>query len=235
MKITELNTKTDLTVELGLQSTSEEVLNATKRGHTSNDEFRAASLILKSGLSLGGQMMIGLPKSTPEDEISTAEDIVKMGATEARIYPTLVFADTQLKEMLDDSSYTPLNEAVKRSAAALRVFIENGVKVLRIGLCESDGLRNDGTLISGPYHPAIGELVFSEFYYGKICSQIKEKRISRDSDIVIYCSVGETSKIIGQNKANKLRLKDEYGIKIVKIIEHFVSGNEIAIVSRERT
>ena len=225
------------TVELGLQSTCDKVLVATKRGHSAKDEFTAADLILKHGLCLGGQMMIGLPDSTLEDEIRTAEDIVKMGAKEARIYPTLVFRETELKEMLDGSSYAPLSveEAVKRSAAALKIFLENGVKVLRIGLCESDGLRNDGAMVAGPYHPAVGELVFSEYYYGRLTSQIKEKKITPGSDIVIYCSVGETSKIVGHNKANKMRLKDEYGINIIKIIEYFVSGNELSIVARERT
>ena len=225
------------TIELGLQSTSDKVLLASKRGHSSEQEFKAASLIVERGFTLGGQMMIGLPESTPDDEVKTALDIVRMGASEARIYPTLVFSETELKEMQSSSLYTPLtlDDAVKRSAAALKIFLENGIKVLRVGLCESDGLRNDGTLIAGPYHPAIGELVFSQFYYDKIVTEIKNKNIKSDSDIVIYCSAHETSKIVGHNKANRLRLKSEYGINIVKIIEHFVSGNDIAIVSRERT
>ena len=67
------------TIELGLQSTSDKVLLASKRGHSSEQEFKAASLIVERGFTLGGQMMIGLPESTPDDEVKTALDIVRMG------------------------------------------------------------------------------------------------------------------------------------------------------------
>ena len=84
------------TVELGIQSVSNRVLDACHRAHTSEDVYRAAKLILSHGLTLSGQMMIGLPSSTPEDEIATAQAIIDMGAKEARIYPVVIFAGTAL-------------------------------------------------------------------------------------------------------------------------------------------
>ena len=68
------------TIELGLQSTSEAVLARSKRGHGFDVEKEACRLIVERGISLIGQMMIGLPGSTLEDEIATAEFIVNSGA-----------------------------------------------------------------------------------------------------------------------------------------------------------
>ena len=53
-------------IELGLQSTSDDVLCLTKRGHTRSDCERACRMIKEQGFQLVGQMMIGLPGATPE-------------------------------------------------------------------------------------------------------------------------------------------------------------------------
>ena len=128
------------TVELGLQSYDDAVLSACKRGHGSLDERRACEMIVGAGLELVGQMMIGLPESTPESEIATAQFIISSGAAGARIYPTVVFKDTELSDMASSNIYTPisLEEAVKRSATVFGLFIENNVKVIRVGLCATD-------------------------------------------------------------------------------------------------
>ena len=52
------------TIELGLQSSSDKVLNIAKRGHTKEDEQRACKMIVEHGFELVGQMMIGLPGSS---------------------------------------------------------------------------------------------------------------------------------------------------------------------------
>jgi len=85
------------TVELGLQSVSEKVLQTCKRGHTALDAEKACRLIREYGFELVGQMMIGLPGSSLEDEMNTAEFILRNGASGARIYPTVVLQQTELK------------------------------------------------------------------------------------------------------------------------------------------
>ena len=112
------------TIELGLQSMCDEVLFASKRGHNSKNALLACELIKARGFSLIGQMMIGLPKSTANDEIRTAELICQSGADGARVYPTVVFADTELAEMMQKGEYLPLDtaEAVTRTKNALDVF-----------------------------------------------------------------------------------------------------------------
>ena len=49
------------TIELGVQSLDQEVLDLSGRGHSVEDVYESANLIKKHGFNLGLQMMIGLP------------------------------------------------------------------------------------------------------------------------------------------------------------------------------
>ena len=196
------------TVELGLQSSSDKVLSITKRGHNFDAEKQSCKLIVDSGMNLVGQMMIGLPMSDLASEIECAKFIIDSGAVGARIYPTVVFRDTELYDMSINGSYKPLtvDEAVKRSAKILDLFVEHGVEVIRIGLQSGDGLSDTNKYYSGPNHPALGELVISELYYNRIQKLIEENISSKEKSIIIYIPRGAMSKAVGQNKRNKNRL-----------------------------
>ena len=155
-------------IELGAQSTNDEVLNHCKRGHTYNDIVEASQIILSEDITLGLQMMIGLPYDSEEKDFQTARDIVSLGAKETRIYPCIVVNDTELETMYRNGEYKALsiNEAVSRSAKLYSYFIENQVKVLRIGLHQSDEL-DAGGYVAGPYHKNFAEMVFSHIWKEK--------------------------------------------------------------------
>lgn len=211
-------------IELGLQSMDDGVLMASRRGHTAECARRACRMIKGRGFNLVGQMMIGLPASTAELEVMTAREIVLLGCDGARIYPTVVFCDTELCEMYERGNYTPLtlDDAVSRSAAALEVFASAGVPVIRLGLCAADNLFQEGTMRAGAYHSALGELVYSELYYRRICECIGKKSAQVPSEgrtLSVRVPVGEVSKASGQKRANKLALIKKYGFSDVRIIE----------------
>ncbi len=209
------------TVELGLQSVSDKVLAASHRGHTFADEVSACNLIKSRGMRLGGQMMIGLPASDTESEIATARFIASVGADEARIYPTVVFRDTELCRMAQSGDYLPLDidEAVIRSARAFSILTESGVRVLRIGLCDSENLHSSDTYYAGPNHAAMGELVIGEYYYDLIRRELERQGIPKGASLRVYAPRGHISKITGQNKKNKIRLLREFGLSDIKITE----------------
>ncbi len=221
-------------IELGIQSMSDKVLRASKRGHDAAAAVRAVRLLTDSGFEVVGQMMIGLPCSEPDDEIYTAQKICELGCSASRIYPTVVFCDTELDLMTKNGIYTPLelDDAVERSAAVLQVFVNSGVNCIRIGLCDSDNLHSSDTYSAGPNHSALGELVVSRLYYNSICKQIdsflernglsydrEEGSCLADAPIEVFCSKGSVSKVIGNKKENKLKLRKKYGIKYVKAVE----------------
>ena len=206
-------------IELGLQSSSERVLNATKRGHTFQDELYACKLIVARGFNLVGQMMIGLPESELGDELRTAEFIISVGAVGARIYPTVVFHGTELCRMARNGQYTPLDvqEAVYRTKEVLKVFAEHRVPCIRVGLCASESLSDAEHVYGGASQSAIGEMAMAELYYEKICHAIichtNSELQGKYRFLTVTVPRGCTSKASGQKRNNKIRLAAMLGIK----------------------
>ncbi len=207
-------------VELGIQSMSDEVLTLSRRGHTASDTEKACGLLKEAGIPFVGQMMIGLPGSTPEDEVRTAEQICALGASGCRIYPTIVFKGTCLEYMARKGDYVPLDveAAVARSAEVLEVFVNNGVKCLRIGLQDSENLHSEDKYFAGPAHPAIGELVRGEVYR-QVADRLVSKLEGRDV-IELEVPAGAISMAVGLGGRNRDYFKRRYGLKNIKFAEN---------------
>ncbi len=216
------------TVELGIQSMSEKVLGLSRRGHTPEDSEHACSLLISHGVTVGGQMMTGLPGATYEDELFTAQKIVSLGCREARVYPTLVFAGTGLEYMMKQGEYSPLalDDAVMRTSGVLRVLHDGGVKVLRVGLCESENLHSSH-FSAGPNHPAIGEMCASRIFYENISSEIAD---ADGCDVTVYVPKGAVSKAIGNRRINAESLKREHNLHSVHFREsELLSGYGVRV------
>ncbi len=208
------------TVELGIQSMSDKVLSACHRGHTAEDSARAARLLVSRGFSFVGQMMVGLPGSTAEDEIETAERIAALGAVGARVYPTVVFRKTPLCLAAEEGRYTPLSltEAVERAANAVSVFRARDIPVIRVGLQANEAMTEGSEILGGPVHPALGELVESALYRRRIEGAL-EKKSYGGQILRLTVARGATSALIGQNKQNKTYLCRAYGFSAVTVTE----------------
>ena len=208
------------TIELGLQSLNDEVLCATRRGHDRECAMRACREIKSKGFSLIGQMMIGLPRASSCDEIKTAELICELSADGARVYPTVVFAQTELAEMMRQGRYEPLSldEAVARTKSVLDVFDKGGVPCIRVGLCASENLCDASKAIAGATHSAIGEMAMSELFFERICEQL-DKRSIKGGRLKIFVPLGATSKAVGHKKKNREKICQKYGFESIKVLE----------------
>ena len=208
------------TVELGLQSLSDDVLAASQRGHDTLCAEKACKLVKKYGFQLIGQMMIGLPASTEKKEIETAKRIIEYGADGARVYPTVVFKDTELASMTERGEYIPIDTetAVMRTASVLDVFDRAGIPCIRVGLCASENLSDDSHVLGGANHSAVGEMAMSELYFRRICEKLDTMDI-RGGELTVYVSAGSTSKVVGQKKKNKLKICEKYSLSSVKVLE----------------
>ena len=195
-----------LNIELGAQSTDNDVLKHCKRGHSFEDIVEASQIILSEGITLGLQMMIGLPSSCDEKDYQTAKDIVNLGAKETRIYPCIVVKDTELEIMHNSGEYKALTieDAVRRSAKLYSYFTENDVKVLRIGLHTSDELDSTA-YVAGPYHKNFAEMVFSHIWKEKL------KNIKTESkNIIINVPESQINHAIGWKGENKKLLLERF-------------------------
>ncbi|MDP4269383.1 MAG: radical SAM protein [Bacteroidota bacterium] len=204
-------------VELGVQSTDEEVLKASGRGHTKADVIRAVTLLKEAGIPYGLQMMLGLPGDTREKALQTARDIVALGAASTRIYPCLVISDTALTSLYEQGKYHPLtmDEAVAWGKDALRYFVEQGVKVLRVGLHASDDLRSGVNVVAGPFHPAMKEMMLSAIWADELAAVSVENKAKR---ILIEVPSGQVNYTAGFKGGNKRKLLESY--REVKLVEN---------------
>lgn len=156
------------TVELGVQSMSDRVLAASRRGHGSAETEEASRLIVKKGFRLGHQIMLGMPESGEDDEYHTARKVLELGASDVRIYPVLVIKGTALADLWASGVYLPLSEeeALRRTVLLLIYFAIGKVSVIRCGLHPSEGLLTKEECLAGPFHPAFRakaeSIIFSE-------------------------------------------------------------------------
>lgn len=211
------------TIELGIQSMDENVLRTCKRGHSVADSIKACRLIKQAGYSLIGQMMVGLPGADNESEIRTAEKICSLGADGARVYPTVVFRETELCNMAKCGEYIPLSneEAVLRTKNVLKVFDRGDVQCIRVGLCASENLSDEAEVFGGANHSAIGEMAMSLVFRDNIEEAIDSLAAIPENNcgLIVYVPRGCTSKAAGQKRSNKNYFAEKYGIKNIKILE----------------
>lgn len=218
------------TIELGVQSTNNYILNASRRGHTFEDVIKASKLIRKKGFILGHQMMVGLPESTRNDEIQTAKDLIKLKPKIVRIYPVLVIKDTHLEKEYLSGEYVPLtvDQAVDISAVLLKLFNKKRIKVIRIGLQNTNEISSPNNkqsqVVAGPYHPAFRQLVESRIWYDIIVEKIK-KINTKIKNVEINVNSNDANNIIGNKKSNIKKIEELYNIKLrIKISKKMKKG-----------
>ncbi len=189
-------------IELGAQSTDDNVLCANNRGHSKEDIFNASQLIKENGFSLGLQMMTGLYMSDDITDIKTAEDFCSLKPDTVRIYPTVVLEGTYLAYLFKNGKYKPqtVQGAAELCAKLLQLFDEHNIKVIRLGLHSI----NEKDFVAGPWHPSFSELCWNNIYYKKIINELSLK-----GNYTISVATGEISKAVGQNKSNLIKLKEQ--------------------------
>ena len=232
-------------IELGAQTTNDEILSKCGRGHTFKDIEIASQIINNEGITLGLQMMLGLPYDSFEDDMQTARDIVRLGAAETRIYPCIVVKDTELERLYRNGEYVPLSldEAASQSAKIYEFFENNGVKVLRVGLHTSEDLDNQA-YVAGPYHANFAEMVFSKIWEDKIKVAIEnvEKSQCFHSDDLTVRKTGESSVMIeitenhlnhavGYKAENKKMLESCYKSVIYKTLKTSFPAAQTTIIA----
>ena len=211
------------TIELGVQSTNDYILNKSKRGHTFEDVKKASKLIRKHGFVLGHQMMIGLPESTKIDELNTAKDLAKLKPKIVRLYPVLVIKGTELEKEYQNGEYEPipLSQAVERCKELYYFFTNKKITVIRMGLQNTDIISDPknakSEVVAGPYHEAFGQLVEDSIWYDSILEKIKKFNV-KVKEIAIKVNPENINNIVGHKKENIKKLKDLYDMD-TKIIQ----------------
>jgi len=99
---------------------------------------------------------------------------------------------------------------VEICAVLVKMFNRENIKIIKLGLHADTGLEE--SLVAGPYHPAIKELVYSYIMLENFTQDLLQKEKGR----YIICVNGRKhSQATGQKKANIMALKRlGYGVTI---------------------
>lgn len=224
------------TIELGVQSTNNYILERCKRGHTYEDVVKASKLIRKYHFVLGHQMMVGLPDSTEKDDINTANDLIKLKPKIVRIYPVLVIKGTKLEEEYYKGEYEPLtvNQAVERCKELCYMFGKKKIQVIRIGLQNTENIcsptNKNSEVVAGPYHETFRQLVESSIYYDTIVDKIK-KFNTKVKEVEIVVNPQDVNNVVGYKKENISKLKEMYDVDVVikQDIKHPIDKIDVLI------
>lgn len=201
-------------IELGIQSLDDGVLLKNARGHTAKASLDAMQRVVSHGFRLTGQMMTGMYSASPESELETARAIVSSGASSSRIYPTVVFRDTGLEALVKSGEFVPLTleESIERTLAVYRIFKEADVRVLRIGLCSTDGVRGDDSV--SVYDEAMGERILSRDRRDVLERQLEALDFKKGDTVELSVPKREISTSVGFKRENREYLENKFGIKI---------------------
>jgi len=202
-------------IEVGVQSLNDQVLSASRRGHDAQSAAAAIQCLNAAGHAFGIQLMVGLPEDTPASAMATARQVAALRPGAVRIYPTLVLRHSALADWAARGSYQPwsLEAAVETVAAMVRVFAEKNIPVIRMGLQDDDGLRDDGAVLAGPYHPAFGHLVHSRLFRHALIGELMRRK-PLPSIVEVGVNPRSRSRIGGLRNANLRELERCFGVRL---------------------
>jgi histone acetyltransferase (RNA polymerase elongator complex component) len=219
------------TIELGVQSMDDTVLQLSQRGHTALDTRRAVERLKEYGYAIGLQMMVGLPGQDESSVMTTALEIAGLLPDFVRIYPTLVLKNSRLETWYRNGSYEPLtlDIAVNQVKNLYGFFRNKQIPVIRMGLQASESLDFTGTVVAGPYHPAFGHLVHSEIFFDKATAKLSEETTPIHKT-VFFVHPSSISKMRGLKNTNIKRLKARFQIDSIELIpENAISEETLRV------
>lgn len=216
--VNQLKTYGVTTIELGVQSLNQKVLDLTERNYKVEQVEKAIKIIKQYQIKVGIQLMLGLPGANFDLDYETAIKTMKLKPDMARIYPALVLSGTKMEEMFYKKLYQPykLEEAIEIGVKIYSLLEFNNINIIRVGLQPSEDLRQEGVIIAGPFHPAFRELLEGEIYFKflkNILTNIEQKKNLNDKKLNILTHEKNISKIIGNKAINRERFKGELIIK----------------------
>lgn len=150
------------TVEFGVQSFNDNILNTLKRGHSSEDAVKAVKKSLEQGYKTSVHLMCGLPDESEGDFLYSIKKTIELKPTYVRIHPLVVMKNTMLEKI---HYHAPsCDEILERLAKGVWLLERNDIKVIKLGLQPTDSLNERGSVLSGCYHQSLKHLVYSFIY-----------------------------------------------------------------------
>ncbi len=107
--LSELNEKTHLYLEMGLQSHKDEILKRLNRAHTADDYVKAIQALHKRKIKTCTHLIVGLPGESEQDNIDKAHFMNQLPLDAVKIHNLVVFKDTVLEKQAASGYYKPMS------------------------------------------------------------------------------------------------------------------------------
>lgn len=108
--LAELNERTNLWVELGLQTIHDETSDIINRGHTYQDFLDGFKKLKDRNIKTVVHIINGLPGEDKEMMMQTAKAVADMGADGIKIHLLHIIKDTPLRDFLNNGKITPMEQ-----------------------------------------------------------------------------------------------------------------------------
>lgn len=96
-------------VELGLQTSNDNIGKLINRGYSSNKFTEAVTLLNKYNIDIVAHIMVGLPSESFDDIINTTNFINNHNLQGLKIHSTYVVENTELARLYKNNKYTPIS------------------------------------------------------------------------------------------------------------------------------
>ena len=106
--LADINKRTYLSVELGLQSASEKTLAYNNRGHTFSDFKVAVMGLADREVETVAHVMIGLPGDTAGSILDTARELAQLPVSGVKIHQLMIIHGTKIEEWYNKGEIKPL-------------------------------------------------------------------------------------------------------------------------------
>jgi len=140
--LAELAARTTVTVELGLQSSSDETANLINRGHTFAEFVEGYQKLRRASenIQICVHLILGLPKEDDARMLQSVRDVAALRPDQVKLHLLHVLRGTRLADMYERGEYIPLERAhyIRLVADALELLPSETV----IGRLTGDGAQD---------------------------------------------------------------------------------------------
>lgn len=228
-------------VEIGVQSTNNEVLKIVNRGHTTKEVIAASYLLKEAGFKITYHLMPGLPGSDLKKDLASLKEVFTSPdylPDAIKLYPTQLVKDSGLMDLYNAGKFKPMTEQelldliliFKRDIVPPWVRIQRNVR---------DLTEEDQEIVSFPSNFRQNMFAYLEKHKVKCpcirCREIKNNKIIGNENNFLYSIIKYQS---SNGKEYFIQCLDEgeqlLGFVRLRISEHFLKDKDFFIKEIER-
>lgn len=190
-------------ISIGLQSTSNSLLETIGRIHNYEQFLESYSLINKNFSNINIDLMIGLPNQTIQDIEKSLKEVIKLEPTHISVYSLILEEGTKLEKLVNENKLQLPSEDIEREMywKVKEVLNKNGYMHYEISNFAKSGFASKHNTNCWEQHEYYGFGVSAHSYINNI-------RYSNIENLNEYIKNIENEEYSNNKKINEIQTKD---------------------------